>query len=100
MDSAHVGDRVDCAFGNAAERQPVAMSTLRKETARRPRDVSALRPGLTRRRRIVLIVCAVLAIAAQCDWRRPPNRQISVVVYNTIVIKGYRLIFQPAGRYI
>ena len=62
--------------------------------------MSALRPGLTRRRRIVLIVSAVLAIAALWDWTRPPNRQVSVVLYNTIVIKGYRLIFQPAGRYV
>ena len=62
--------------------------------------MSALRPGLTRRRRIVLIVCAVLVIAALCDWTRPPNRQVSVVLYNTVVIKGYRLLFQPMGRYI
>ena len=62
--------------------------------------MSALRPGLTRRRRIVLIVSAVLAIAALCDWTRPPNRQMSVVLYNTVVIKGYRLLFQPMGRYI
>lgn len=62
--------------------------------------MSALRPGLTRRRRIVLIVSAVLAIAALVDWTRPPTRQVSVVLYNTIVIGGYRLIFQKPGKYI
>lgn len=62
--------------------------------------MSALRPAVARRRRIVLIACAVLAIAALCDWTRPPNKQVSVVLYNTIVIKGYRLIFQAPGKYI
>jgi uncharacterized protein len=62
--------------------------------------VSALRPGVTKRRRIVLIALAVLAIAALCDWTRPANKQVSVVLYNTIVIKGYRLLLQPSGRYI
>ena len=62
--------------------------------------MSALRPAVTRRRRIVLIASAVLAIAAVCDWTRPPDNQMSVVLYRTIVIKGYRLLLQPWGRYI
>ena len=76
------------------------MSALREETPRRPGDVSALRPAVARRRRIILIAWAVLGIAALCDWTRPPNKQVSVAVYNTIVIKGYRLIFQAPGKYI
>jgi putative membrane protein insertion efficiency factor len=59
-----------------------------------------LRPGVTKRRRIVLIASAILAIATLCDWTRSPNKQVSVVLYNTIVIKGYRLLLQPWGRYI
>jgi putative membrane protein insertion efficiency factor len=62
--------------------------------------VSELRAAVNRRRRIVLIAAAVLAIAALCDWIRPPNRQVSVVLYNTIVIKGYRLLLQPLGKHI
>jgi putative membrane protein insertion efficiency factor len=63
--------------------------------------VSALRPAVRKRRqRIILIVAAALAVAAAVDWMRPPKRQISVVLYNTIVIKGYRLLLQPAGRHI
>jgi putative membrane protein insertion efficiency factor len=62
--------------------------------------VSELRPAVSRRRRIVLIASAVVAIAALCDWARPPNRQVSVVLYNTIVIKGYRLILQRPGTYL
>ena len=60
----------------------------------------ALRPTVKRRRRIVLIAWAVLVIAALIDWTRPPSRQVSVVLYNTIVIKGYRLLLQPWGKYI
>ena len=61
--------------------------------------MSALRPAVTRRRRIILIVSAILAIAALCDWMRPADRQVSVVLYNRIVIKGYRLLLQPWGRH-
>ena len=75
------------------------MPALREETPGRPSDVSALRPAVKRRRRIVLIVSAVLAIAVLCDWMRPPDRQVSVVLYNTIVVKGYRLLFQGWGRH-
>jgi putative membrane protein insertion efficiency factor len=61
-----------------------------------------LRPAVRKRRqRIVLIAAAVVAIAALCDWTRPPSRQVSVVLYETIVIKGYRTFLQSLGkRYI
>ena len=42
----------------------------------------------------------VLAIATLCDWMRPPGRQVSVVLYNKIVINGYRLLLQPWGNYV
>jgi len=31
---------------------------------------------------------------------QPPRRQVSVFLYNGVVIKGYRLVLQPWGRYI
>jgi putative membrane protein insertion efficiency factor len=60
-----------------------------------------LRPAVKKKRRTWIRVAAVvIGIAALCDWARPPNQQVSVVLYNTIVIKGYRLLLQPWGRYI
>jgi len=57
-----------------------------------------LRPALRRRKVLVTRIAAVaLAIAALCDWTRPPRLQVSVVLYNTIVIGGYRLIFKPVS---
>jgi putative membrane protein insertion efficiency factor len=44
------------------------------------------------------VAVAVVAIAALCDWTRPPDRQVSVILYETIVIKGYRTFLQSAGR--
>jgi putative membrane protein insertion efficiency factor len=40
----------------------------------------------------------VLAIATIYDWTRPPSKQVSVVLYETIVIKGYRTFLQPLGK--
>jgi putative membrane protein insertion efficiency factor len=45
------------------------------------------------------VAAVVLAIAALCDWMRPPNRQVSVILYNNVAIKGYRLLLQPWGKY-
>lgn len=60
----------------------------------------ALRPAVGKRRVWLRIAAVVIAIAALCDWTRPPSQQVSVVLYETIVIKGYRLLLQPWGRYI
>jgi putative membrane protein insertion efficiency factor len=77
------------------------MSQLPEETPGRQRDLSALRPAVKKKRRTWIRVAAmVIGIAALCDWTRPPSQQVSVVLYNTIVIKGYRLLLQPWGRYI
>jgi len=40
----------------------------------------------------------IVAVALGCDWLQPPRRQISVVLYNTIVIKGYRTFLRPIGN--
>lgn len=64
-------------------------------------------PALTsvesrQRRRWIFRIAAILFTAAVlCDWMRPPSRQISVVLYETVVIKGYRLFLQSwSKRYI
>jgi uncharacterized protein len=76
------------------------MSALQEEAHRRQRRLSALRPALKRHKVLITRIAAVaLAIAAICDWTRPPRSQVSVVLYNKIVIGGYRLILQPAGRH-
>lgn len=33
--------------------------------------------------------------ALLCDWAQPPRRQVSVVIYNTVVVGGYRLLLKP-----
>lgn len=62
----------------------------------------ALRPAINKPRRwIVRIAVVVFAAAVLCDWMRPPSKQVSVVLYETIVIKGYRTFLQSLGkRYI
>jgi putative membrane protein insertion efficiency factor len=74
------------------------MPELSEEAVRKQRDLRASRPAGNRRVRIVLIAFAVLAIAALCDWVRPPSKQISVVLYNTIIINGYRTLLRPVGN--
>jgi putative membrane protein insertion efficiency factor len=76
------------------------MSTLPEETPGRQRDLSALRPAVKKRKRRswLWIAAVVIAIAALCDWTRAPSKQVSVILYQTIVIKGYRLLLQPLGR--
>jgi putative membrane protein insertion efficiency factor len=60
----------------------------------------ALRPAVRKRRVWVTCIAAVaLAIAAFCDWMRPPERQVSVVIYNRVVVGGYRLLLQPLGQH-
>ena len=58
--------------------------------------MSALRPAVRKRRAwAVWIALVVLAVAAICDWTRPPRQQISVALYNRMVIGGYRLVLKP-----
>jgi uncharacterized protein len=58
-----------------------------------------LRPAVKKRRLWLRVAAVVLAIAL-CDWMQPPSRQVSVVLYNSVVIKGYRLLLQPWGKYL
>ena len=51
------------------------------------------------RRRIFWIAGLVLAVLVAVDWTRPPSRQFSVRLYNTIVIKGYRALLRPIGSH-
>jgi putative membrane protein insertion efficiency factor len=76
------------------------MSALSKEAPQRQREQPALPSAVKARRRrkfrlTVLVVAAVVAL----DWMRPPSSQLSVLVYNTIVIKGYRTFLRPIGNH-
>jgi putative membrane protein insertion efficiency factor len=42
-----------------------------------------------------LIGTLVLGAGAICDWTRPPREQISVAVYDKVVVGGYRQFLQP-----
>ena len=46
------------------------------------------------KRRIKLIVPLVLVVTCLLDWSRPPQRQISVTLYELLVIRGYRATFR------
>ena len=52
-----------------------------------------------RRRRKFRIAALVVAVALALDWMRPPSSQLSVLLYNTIVIKGYRTFLRPIGNH-
>ena len=54
-----------------------------------------IRSASVRKRRITLGVVLVLLVASLFDWRRPPERQISVPIYEWLVIKGYRATMRP-----
>lgn len=56
-----------------------------------------------RQRRVwfIWVAAVVLAAAVAFDWTRPPRRQISVALYQRIVIGGYRVVLKPlSDRYI
>src|SRR5450432_650066 len=56
----------------------------------------ALRQSLTLPRHWILVIAAIaLPIGAICDWTRPPREQLSVVLYQEIVIGGYRALLKP-----
>jgi putative membrane protein insertion efficiency factor len=62
----------------------------------------ALRQSLRLKRHWILLIAAVVfATAAICDWTRPPRQQISVALYEKIVLGGYRAFLKPvSGRFI
>jgi putative membrane protein insertion efficiency factor len=42
----------------------------------------------------------IIAAAALCDWIRPPDKQVSVVLYRGVILQGYYVLLQPWGRYV
>lgn len=64
--------------------------------------MSALRPAVTRRRvGIIWIVAIVLTVASIFDWTRPPRQQVSVALYERVVLGGYRVLLKPlSDRFI
>src|SRR3954467_3047397 len=100
MDSSYVGHWIDRASRDSPQRESGAMSALPKEAPRRQRDLPALRPAVKqRRRRIFLIAGLVLAFALASDWMRPADRQLSVLLYQRVVIRGYRKLLRPIGSH-
>ena len=71
-----------------------------EETPDRSHARPPSRPAVKKRRVWLRVGAVVLAIAALFDWMRPPSRQVSVALYNNVVIKGYRLLLQPWGKHI
>jgi putative membrane protein insertion efficiency factor len=54
-----------------------------------------VRPTVTARRVwLILIVAIALPVGAICDWTRPPREQLSVILYQKMVICGYRTLLQ------
>jgi putative membrane protein insertion efficiency factor len=63
--------------------------------------MTAPRPARKNRRsRIKLIAAVALAAAAVFDWSRPPERQLSVPVYEAAVINPYRWFGRPISSLV
>ena len=76
------------------------MSALPKEAPGRQRELPALQAAVEarpRRRRIFWLVCLIVVVGLAADWMRPPRYQLSVLLYNTVVIGGYRTFLRPLG---
>lgn len=50
---------------------------------------------LPTRRRIGLMIVLVVVIASLLDWTRSPRQQISVPLYEALVIRSYRTGIRP-----
>jgi putative membrane protein insertion efficiency factor len=61
-----------------------------------------LRPAVSKRRvGIIWIAAVVLAAGAIFDWSQPPRQQISVALYQRLVLGGYRALLKPlSDRFI
>ena len=96
-------DRPSCR-ANRPSRHPTdcqsrRMPALQEEAHRRQPGLSALRPAVRKPRgRIIWIATVVLTAAALFDWTRPPRQQISVTLYERIVIGGYRVLLKPLSN--
>ena len=62
-------------------------------------DAGAQRTGFLRRRWIrFVLVCAILLLGGVAlDWTRPPREQLSVALYNKVVLGGYRTFLKPVS---
>lgn len=96
---ASLAGRFDHASRHAPKRESRPMPALSKEAPGRQRDLPPLSPAVRRRRRVFRVAGLVLALALVWDWARAPSRQLSVVLYNTIVIEGYRAVLRPMGNH-
>jgi putative membrane protein insertion efficiency factor len=78
------------------------MPALQEEAHRKQPGLSALRPGVTGRRVWVIWIAAVALVAgAIFDWTQPPRQQISVALYQRLVLGGYRAFLKPlSDRFI
>jgi uncharacterized protein len=47
------------------------------------------------RRWIFALAAVLFAVALLFDWTRPPRQQISVVLYQRLVLGGYRSLLKP-----
>jgi uncharacterized protein len=72
------------------------MTALQEEAHRRQPGLSALRPAV-RKRRVwgIWVALVLLGAAAIFDWTRPPRQQISVALYQRIVLGGYQMFLKP-----
>ena len=53
------------------------------------------------RYRVILVVAMALMIAVFLDWTRSPRDQFSVVLYQKVVLVGYRTVLKPfSDRFI
>lgn len=52
-----------------------------------------------RKRRIKLAVVLVVLLLSVLDWSRPPERQISVTLYEWLVIRTYRATLRPLSSW-
>jgi putative membrane protein insertion efficiency factor len=61
-----------------------------------------LRPAVSKRRvGIIWIAAVVLAAGAIFDWTQPPRQQVSVALYQRLVLGGYRTLLKPfSDRFI
>ena len=78
------------------------MPAVPEEARREQLGLSALRPAVRKHRvRIFGILTALLLVGAVCDWTRPPRQQVSVALYERLVIGGYRMALKPlSDRFI
>lgn len=51
--------------------------------------------GAKSRLSVFLTVAVIFTLAAIYDWTRPPRQQLSVALYDRVVMRGYRSLLKP-----